>query len=57
MSIRYLGQKNGNTYADKVGSGVVVRVEPGIARGWEYSGEIGPDPEILVFPGVHWPPP
>jgi PPOX class probable F420-dependent enzyme len=56
LSVRYLGPKNGNAYADRVGSGVVVRVEPGIARGWEYSGETQPDPEILVFPGVQWPP-
>jgi PPOX class probable F420-dependent enzyme len=45
LSVRYLGPVNGNAYADKVtGGGVVVRVEPGILRAWDYVDETRPDP-------------
>lgn len=50
LSVRYLGPKNGNAYADTTGSGVVVRVEPGKLRAWDYAEVIGPDPEIATWP-------
>jgi PPOX class probable F420-dependent enzyme len=46
LSIRYLGEGNGNVYFQGLSSGgVVVRVEPGIIRAWDYVDEIAPDPE------------
>ncbi len=44
LSVRYLGPVKGNEYADRVGSGVVVRVEPGIIRAWDYVDETSPEP-------------
>ena len=44
LILRYLGPVNGAEYAKGVGSGIVVRVEPGDMRGWDYVDEIGPDP-------------
>lgn len=44
LSVRYLGPNNGNEYADRVGPGVVVRVEPGIIRAWDYVDETSPEP-------------
>jgi PPOX class probable F420-dependent enzyme len=52
LSIRYLGPKNGNKYADSVSPGLVVRVEPGAIRAWDFVDEIAPDPEVPVFPGL-----
>jgi PPOX class probable F420-dependent enzyme len=52
LSIRYLGATNGNLYADRVEPGVVVRVEPGTLRAWDYVDETRPDPDVPVFPGL-----
>ena len=52
LSVRYLGTANGNAYADRVDPGVVVRVEPGTVRAWDYVDEIRPDPDVPVFPGL-----
>jgi PPOX class probable F420-dependent enzyme len=46
LSIRYLGPVNGNAYADRVGPGLVVRVEPGTMRAWDFVDETRPDPGI-----------
>lgn len=44
LSVRYMGPVRGNEYADRVGSGVVVRVEPGIIRAWDYVDEASAEP-------------
>jgi PPOX class probable F420-dependent enzyme len=44
LSVRYLGPVKGSVYADGVGSGMVVRVEPGIVRAWDYVDETSPEP-------------
>ena len=48
LSIRYLGPVNGAEYASRVGPGIVVRVEPGDMRGWDYVDETRPDPGVGV---------
>ena len=48
LSVRYLGPVKGNEYADHVGSGVVVRVEPGIIRAWDFVDEIAPEPSTAA---------
>jgi PPOX class probable F420-dependent enzyme len=50
LSVRYLGATNGNAYADRVGPGLVVRLEPGKVRAWDFVDEIAPDPDVPVFP-------
>ena len=50
LSIRYLGSKNGNAYADRVGPGLVVRLEPGTTRAWDFVDEPTPDADVAVFP-------
>ena len=50
LSVRYLGEVNGNTYADRVASGMVIRLEPGKIRAWDFVDEIAPDPDVPVFP-------
>lgn len=50
LSVRYLGPTNGNAYADRVGPGVVIRLEPGTIRAWDFVDERRPDPEVPVFP-------
>ena len=50
LAIRYLGPVNGNAYADRVDPGVVIRLEPGTMRAWDFAGEVAPDPEIATFP-------
>ena len=52
LSVRYLGATNGNAYADRVKPGVVVRVEPGTLRAWDYAGETRPDPAVPTFPAA-----
>ena len=49
LSIRYLGEVNGTAYADRVGPGLVVRLEPGKVRAWDFVGEPAPDPDVPVF--------
>lgn len=39
LSIRYLGEERGREYAAHVGPGVIVRLEPGAARGWDFRDE------------------
>jgi PPOX class probable F420-dependent enzyme len=48
LSIRYLGPGNGNAYADRVGPGLVVRIEPGIIRAWDYVDETSPEPDTAA---------
>ena len=50
LSIRYLGPVNGERYAAKVTTGIVVRVEPGKVRAWDFVDEIAPDPTIAMWP-------
>jgi PPOX class probable F420-dependent enzyme len=50
LSIRYLGPVNGERYAAKIVPGVVVRVEPGNVRAWDFIDEIPPDPTIATWP-------
>jgi PPOX class probable F420-dependent enzyme len=50
LSIRYLGPVNGERYAAKVTPGIVVRVEPGKVRAWDFVDEIAPDPTIAMWP-------
>jgi PPOX class probable F420-dependent enzyme len=50
LSIRYLGPVNGERYAAKVVPGIVVRVEPGKVRAWDFVDEIAPDPTIAMWP-------
>jgi PPOX class probable F420-dependent enzyme len=45
LSLRYLGPVNGRRYYDGLSSGgVVVRVEPGTIRAWDYVDETSPEP-------------
>jgi hypothetical protein len=57
LSIRYLGPVNGNAYADRMAPGLVIRVEPGIVRAWDFVDETPPDLGIAVFPGLGRPSP
>ena len=50
LAVRYLGPTNGAAYAARVEPGVVVRVEPGKFRAWDYVDEQRPDPDVLSFP-------
>lgn len=50
LSVRYLGPTNGTAYADRVDPGVVVRLEPGTMRAWDFVDEMRPDPEVPTFP-------
>ncbi len=55
LSVRYLGPVNGTAYADRVGPGVVVRLEPGRVRAWDFIDETRPDLEIATFTAVPGP--
>jgi PPOX class probable F420-dependent enzyme len=57
LSIRYLGPVNGAAYADGLAPGLVVRVEPGIVRAWDFVDETAPDASVAVFPGLGRPDP
>ena len=48
LSVRYLGPENGNAYADRVGPGLVVRIEPGVIRAWDYVDETSPEPDTAA---------
>jgi PPOX class probable F420-dependent enzyme len=50
LSIRYLGPVNGAKYADRVAPGVIVRLEPGTMRAWDYVDETRPDLGVPTFP-------
>ena len=50
LAVRYLGPTNGAAYSARVDAGVVVRVEPGKIRAWDFVNEQQPDPEVLTFP-------
>lgn len=54
LSVRYLGEVNGNRYASGVAPGLVLRVEPGIVRAWDFSDEVRPEPAtaVLLVPRV-----
>jgi len=43
LAVRYLGPVNGAAYFEQAGPGVIVRVEPGRSRGWDFADIIGPD--------------
>jgi hypothetical protein len=42
MAVRYLGSEDGRAYAETaaVGNSMLVRVEPGQIRGWDFADEI-----------------
>ena len=43
LAVRYLGEKDGNAYADAATwQGVVLRLEPGHLRVWDFVDEYGP---------------
>jgi PPOX class probable F420-dependent enzyme len=54
LSVRYLGEISGNRYAEGVAPGLVVRVEPGIVRAWDYVDEVRQEPATaaLLIPRV-----
>lgn len=37
MAVRYLGPEDGRAYADTVGEGVLVRLDPTELRGWDFA--------------------
>ena len=49
LSVRYLGEINGARYAQGVAPGLVVRVEPGIVRAWDYVDEVRPEPATAAL--------
>jgi PPOX class probable F420-dependent enzyme len=43
IAVRYLGERDGNAYADAANwSGIVLRLEPGELRVWDFVDEYGP---------------
>jgi PPOX class probable F420-dependent enzyme len=40
MAVRYLGPEDGQAYADSVGDGVLVRLEPAQFRGWDFADDL-----------------
>ena len=40
IAIRYLGQKRGRVYADSVGDSLLVRLEPGRLRTWDFRDDL-----------------
>ena len=46
LSIRYLGPVKGTEYADAAVPGVIVRLEPGKMRAWDFADEVRPDPNL-----------
>jgi PPOX class probable F420-dependent enzyme len=50
LAVRYLGPVNGAAYAARVEPGVIVRVEPGTMRAWDFVDEQQPDPDVATFP-------
>ncbi|HVA87093.1 MAG TPA: pyridoxamine 5'-phosphate oxidase family protein [Candidatus Saccharimonadales bacterium] len=49
LSIRYLGPAVGVEYADRVGPGVIVRVEPGRMRAWDFVDEVRAEPGFGIL--------
>ena len=47
---RYLGRLDGATYAAMDEPGIVVRLDPGVLRGWDFVDEIAPDPGVPMWP-------
>jgi PPOX class probable F420-dependent enzyme len=42
IAVRYLGETNGAAYADTAGQrGLVIRLEPGELRGWDFADDFG----------------
>jgi hypothetical protein len=37
MATRYLGQEAGEQYADAAGDDLLIRLEPGVLRGWDFA--------------------
>ena len=37
ISVRYLGEKDGNVYADESGGGLLLRLVPGEMRSWDFA--------------------
>jgi PPOX class probable F420-dependent enzyme len=48
IAVRYLGPTNGPRYLEGVGASVIVRLEPGRARGWDFVDVIAAEPGIGV---------
>ncbi|HYZ12312.1 MAG TPA: pyridoxamine 5'-phosphate oxidase family protein [Actinomycetota bacterium] len=43
IAVRYLGEEKGTTYASSVDDDlVIVRLEPGVVRAWDFADEYGP---------------
>jgi len=40
MAVRYLGRKAGEAYAATSGGSILIRLEPGHVRTWDFAGEI-----------------
>jgi PPOX class probable F420-dependent enzyme len=43
MAVRYLGPEDGPAYAATSGNGVLVRLEPGQIRGWDFADDMAID--------------
>lgn len=41
MAVRYLGEELGAAYAGSMGEAVIVRLEPGLLRAWDFADEVG----------------
>ncbi len=51
LAVRYLGEQDGNAYADTANwAGVVLRLEPGELRIWDFVDEFGQRRPALVAP-------
>jgi hypothetical protein len=40
MSVRYLGKEAGEAYAEGSADSILVRLEPGTVRGWDFADEL-----------------
>ena len=54
LSVRYLGEENGRRYLAGVDPGLVLRVEPGELRAWDYVDEVraGSEAAARLIPWV-----
>jgi len=39
LAVRYLGERDGDAYAESVGDNILIRLEPGHVRAWDFSDE------------------
>jgi hypothetical protein len=40
IAVRYLGERDGNTYADSAGDDTLIRLEPGRLRAWDFADQL-----------------